>query len=80
MNAKDKEELKEVVEALSSLTKVLTDGTVELRIVSSEASIKDLTNLLPDLRIYAKYKSLDLEATRRENQYLRKLLENNKGR
>ena len=40
-----------------------------------EKSINSLQESLDYLRICIKYQLFDLEATRRENQYLRKLLE-----
>ncbi len=40
-----------------------------------ENSINRLQDLLDYLRVCIKYQAFDLEATRRENQYLRKLLE-----
>jgi uncharacterized FlaG/YvyC family protein len=40
-----------------------------------ENSINRLQELLDYLRVCIKYQAFDLEATRRENEYLRKLLE-----
>ncbi len=40
-----------------------------------EKSISSLQELLDYLRVCIKYQVFDLEATRRENKYLRKLLE-----
>ncbi len=40
-----------------------------------EASISRLQDLLDYLRVCIKYQTFDLEATRRESDYLRKLLE-----
>jgi len=40
-----------------------------------EKSISRLQDLLDYLRVCIKYQAFDLEATRRENEYLRKLLE-----
>lgn len=40
-----------------------------------EKSINRLQELLDYLRVCIKYQVFDLEATRRENEYLRKLLE-----
>ena len=40
-----------------------------------EKSINRLQELLDYLRVCIKYQAFDLEATRRENAYLRKLLE-----
>ena len=42
-----------------------------------QKSISTLQELLDYLRVCIKYQTFDLEATRRENQYLRKLLEEN---
>ncbi len=42
-----------------------------------EKSIDSLQESLDYLRVCIKYQVFDLEATRRENQYLRKLLEEN---
>lgn len=42
-----------------------------------QKSISTLQELLDYLRVCIKYQTFDLEATRRENQYLRKLLEDN---
>lgn len=43
-------------------------------------TINDLQESLDYLRLSVKYLVFDLEATRRENQYLRRLLERNNGR
>jgi hypothetical protein len=42
-----------------------------------ETSINRLQESLDYLRVCIKYQLFDLEATRRENEYLRKLLEDN---
>lgn len=44
-----------------------------------EKSINSLQESLDYLRVCIKYQLFDLEATRRENKYLRKLLEENEG-
>ena len=44
-----------------------------------EKSIDSLQESLDYLRVCIKYQLFDLEATRRENAYLRKLLEDNNG-
>ena len=44
-----------------------------------EKSINSLQESLDYLRVCIKYQLFDLEATRRENAYLRKLLEDNSG-
>jgi hypothetical protein len=43
-----------------------------------QKSINTLQELLDYLRVCIKYQAFDLEATRRENSYLRKLLEDNR--
>ena len=45
-----------------------------------EKSISSLQESLDYLRVCIKYQAFDLEATRRENNYLRKLLEENNNR
>ncbi len=42
-----------------------------------QESIDSLQELLDYIRVCIKYQAFDLEATRRENEYLRKLLEEN---
>ena len=44
-----------------------------------EESVNNLQESLDYLRICIKYQLFDLEATRRENKYLRKMLEENNG-
>lgn len=44
-----------------------------------EKSISSLQESLDYLRVCIKYQVFDLEATRRENEYLRKLLDENNG-
>jgi len=44
-----------------------------------EQSLSSLQELLDYLRVCIKYQVFDLEATRRENEYLRKLLEDAAG-
>ncbi|MHC4073944.1 MAG: hypothetical protein ACYSWW_14855 [Planctomycetota bacterium] len=44
-----------------------------------EKSINSLQESLDYLRVCIKYQVFDLEATRRENKYLRKLIEENNG-
>lgn len=43
----------------------------------NKQSTNDLQNSLDQLRLTVKYLLFDLEATRRENKYLRKMLEHN---
>ena len=45
-----------------------------------QKSISSLQESLDYLRVCIKYQLFDLEATRRENKYLRKLLEERKGK
>ena len=55
---------------LSMLAKKASDNQKQL-----EKSVNSLQESLDYLRICIKYQLFDLEATRRENQYLRHLLE-----
>ena len=55
---------------LASLTKEAQDSNKRL-----QKSVDNLQESLDYLRICIKYQLFDLEATRRENKYLRKLLE-----
>lgn len=57
---------------LAKLAKQAQDSHKELR-----QSLSNLQELLDYLRVCIKYQVFDLEATRRENEYLRKLLEEN---
>ncbi len=61
-NSKDRELAKKAIEMQSNQKKF-------------EKSLSDLQDSLDYLRISIKYTVFDLEATRRENTYLRKLLE-----
>jgi hypothetical protein len=61
---------------LAELAKQARDSHQKLR-----KSLNSLQEALDYLRVCIKYQSFDLEATRRENAYLRKLLEErNKGK
>jgi hypothetical protein len=57
---------------LAKLAKQAQASHKELR-----KSLSSLQELLDYLRVCIKYQVFDLEATRRENEYLRKLLEEN---
>ena len=59
---------------LSMLAKQAQEGHKRL-----EKSVNNLQELLDYLRVCVKYQLFDLEATRRENKYLRKLLEDRNG-
>lgn len=61
---------------LAELARQARDSHSKLR-----KSLDNLQEVLDYLRVCIKYQAFDLEATRRENAYLRKLLdENNKNR
>lgn len=49
------------------------------RHIKMKKTINDLQDSLDYLRLSIKYLVFDLEATRRENQYLRKLIDSQKG-
>ncbi len=57
---------------LADLAKQAQGGRKQL-----QKGINSLQELLDYLRVCIKYQSFDLEATRRENNYLKKLLEEN---
>jgi len=57
----------------SKLAKLAEQAQAERK--QLEKSIDRLQELLDYLRVCIKYQVFDLEATRRENEYLRKLLE-----
>jgi len=59
-------------EKLTSLAKETQDRHAQLK-----KSITSLQDSLDWLRLSVKYLVFDLEATRRENQYLRQMLESN---
>ena len=59
---------------LAMLAKQARDSRKKL-----EDSVNNLQESLDYLRICIKYQLFDLEATRRENKYLRKMLEENNG-
>ena len=59
---------------LASLSQQAQDNRKRL-----EKSVDNLQESLDYLRICIKYQLFDLEATRRENKYLRKLLEEREG-
>ena len=59
---------------LAELAKQANDSHTKLR-----GSIDNLQKSLDYLRLCIKYQSFDLEATRRENEQLKKLLERKRG-
>lgn len=78
-NLEDKlnELIKEFGEAVDPKHRKLANLAEEARASRKklEKSITDLQESLDYLRVCIKYQLFDLEATRRENKYLRKLLE-----
>ena len=81
--ARLEDELNELVKQFGDTHDPRTDKLAELARRAEanrkklQKSIDTLQELLDYLRICIKYQTFDLEATRRENQYLRKLLEDN---
>ena len=59
---------------------MLETGRVPGKLLSQRTKVKELTALrdgsVEDLRLFIKYLLFDLDATRRENIYLKKLLDN----
>jgi len=70
VGAKEKETLKE----LGELIFFAYEGTDANIAVPSNKSFIDVLDGLKHLRVLLKYQRFDLEATRRENDYLRNLL------
>ena len=75
-------------EIMSSIEHLPADKKAEIARLAEEtkarrsrmqATIKGLQESLDHLRLSVKYMAFDLEATRRENDYLRKLLNSNSG-
>jgi hypothetical protein len=75
-------------ELISQISSVPEEGRTDLLKLAEETkcrhdrmkkTISDLQDSLDYLRLSVKYLVFDLEATRRENQYLRKLLDRQAG-
>jgi len=86
MNENDlKEQLDKLIEESSGSTDPQHKKLVQLAKQAKanraklEKSISSLQDSLDHLRVCIKYQLFDLEATRRENSYLRKLLEERNG-
>lgn len=80
--AKFEEELNKLVKAVGGSTE--SSGSERVTLLAKQAkenhkrlqqSVDKLQESLDYLRICIKYQLFDLEATRRENEYLRKILE-----
>jgi len=75
-------------ELLNQIDELPTDKQAAIRDLADQSrnrhdklkkSVKELQDSLDYLRLSIKYLVFDLEATRRENQYLRKMLERQAG-
>ncbi len=75
-----KECLKELAETLSSYEAGGADKGDSLGIYESDAGDLAIGEYLAQLRLRMKYLVFDLEATRRENRYLRQMLDVNRRR
>ena len=67
---------------LAMLAKQASESQKKLegpRLAGTQRSVNNLQESLDYLRICIKYQLFDLEATRRENEYLRKILGENNG-
>lgn len=73
--AKLMEQIQTLPEAERTKLEALANAT-QSRHVKLKKTVSDLTESLDYLRLSLKYLVFDLEATRRENGYLRKLLQN----
>jgi hypothetical protein len=67
--------LAELHELLSALPKTDSGSSSGTYIAHPQAGAKTVEELLDHLRLQVKYLMFDLEATRRENRYLRQMLE-----
>ena len=81
--AKFEHKLNDLVKEFGSNTNPQTQKLAELAEQAKEShnqlrkSITNLQEVLDYLRVCIKYQAFDLEATRRENSYLKKLIEEN---
>ncbi|MCH8192865.1 MAG: hypothetical protein IIA65_02470 [Planctomycetes bacterium] len=81
--AKFEHKLNDLVKEFGSNTNPQTQKLAELAEKAKEShnqlrkSITNLQEVLDYLRVCIKYQAFDLEATRRENSYLKKLIEEN---
>ena len=81
--AKFEHKLNDLVREFGSNTNPQTEKLAELAQQAKEShnqlrkSITNLQEILDYLRVCIKYQVFDLEATRRENSYLKKLIEEN---
>jgi len=77
-NNRLQELIKEIEKLPNSQKELLKDLAVETQTRQEQlaATAKNVAEAMDYLRLQIKYMVFDLEATRRENQYLRKMLEN----
>ena len=81
--AKFENKLNELVKEFGANTNPQTQKLAEIAKEAKDShnqlkkSITNLQEVLDYLRVCIKYQAFDLEATRRENEYLKKLLEEN---
>ena len=81
--AKFEHKLNDLVKEFGSNTNPQTQKLADLAQQAKEShnqlrkSITNLQEVLDYLRVCIKYQAFDLEATRRENSYLKKLIEEN---
>jgi DNA repair protein RadC len=79
--AKFENKLNELVKEIGANSNPKTDKLADLAKQAKEShdqlkkSINNLQEVLDYLRVCIKYQAFDLEATRRENTYLKKILE-----
>ena len=81
--AKFENKLNELVKEFGANTNPQTQKLAEIAKEAKDShnqlkkSITNLQEVLDYLRVCIKYQAFDLEATRRENEYLKKLIEEN---
>lgn len=72
-------EEKEIMKEINGVIKILQEKPVKknkIEILKKEDNL-EIADIIRELKISAKYNIFDLEATRRENSYLRNMLEDN---
>jgi hypothetical protein len=69
--------IKELPDAAATIDEANATGAISERRARIQASVGELQESLDYLRLSVKYLVFDLEATRRENRYLRRMLDQN---
>lgn len=73
-----KEVKKQLNEIIKLFHPVLSPKAIKKKLKDENVHLDSLQELIDYLRVVIKYELLDIEALKRERNYLKKLLENNK--